>query len=86
MYTKNFFDKYMDEFDPPEMQTAPLEKLYVNVKHLSMKLEVRRAIGDRARIARTGFDSDEDQARSLRTPFPLKTLVPLVRFHNEKRK
>ncbi|CAK8993190.1 ATP-dependent RNA helicase TDRD9 (Tudor domain-containing protein 9) [Durusdinium trenchii] len=36
LYTKQFFDSYMDEpgalwFDPPEMQTAPLEKLYVNV-------------------------------------------------------
>eukprot|EP00434_Breviolum_minutum_P033738 symbB.v1.2.029856.t1/scaffold3312.1/size59238/1 len=38
LYTKQFFDSYMDEFDPPEMQTAPLEKLYVNVKHLSAKL------------------------------------------------
>ena len=28
----------LEEFDPPEMQTAPLEKLYVNVKHLSAKL------------------------------------------------
>ncbi|CAE7424008.1 tdrd9 [Symbiodinium necroappetens] len=38
LYTKQFFESYMDEFDPPEMQTAPLEKLYVNVKHLSAKL------------------------------------------------
>ena len=45
LYTKSFFDKYLDEFDPSEMQTAPLEKLYVNVKHLSMKLPVREDSG-----------------------------------------
>eukprot|EP00931_Biecheleriopsis_adriatica_P048937 TRINITY_DN2828_c0_g2_i1.p1 TRINITY_DN2828_c0_g2~~TRINITY_DN2828_c0_g2_i1.p1 ORF type:complete len:2336 (+),score=540.50 TRINITY_DN2828_c0_g2_i1:45-7052(+) len=38
LFTKQFFDTYMHEFDPPEMQTAPLDKLYVNVKHLSAKL------------------------------------------------
>lgn len=44
LYTKQFFESYMDEFDPPEMQTAPLEKLYVNVKHLSAKLPAYQVI------------------------------------------
>ncbi|CAE8718243.1 unnamed protein product, partial [Polarella glacialis] len=38
LFTKQFYENYMVEFDPPEMSTAPLEKLYVNVKHLSSKL------------------------------------------------
>jgi len=38
LFTRWFHDNYLLEFDPPEMQTAPLEKLYVNVKHLSCKL------------------------------------------------
>ena len=37
LYTKSFFND-LTEFDPPEMETAPLEKLYVNVKQLAGKL------------------------------------------------
>merc|ERR1711970_1015334 len=38
LFTKSFYDNDMPEFDPPEMLTAPLDKLFVNVKHLSGKL------------------------------------------------
>ncbi|CAD7943828.1 unnamed protein product [Amoebophrya sp. A25] len=37
LYTRGFYES-LPEFDAPEMETAPLEKLYVNVKFLAAKL------------------------------------------------
>lgn len=37
LYTRGFYEN-MAEFDAPEMETAPLEKLYVNVKFLAAKV------------------------------------------------
>ncbi|PHJ18936.1 helicase associated domain protein [Cystoisospora suis] len=38
LVSRQFYEKCMRRFDPPEMQTAPLEKLYLDVKHLADQL------------------------------------------------
>eukprot|EP00929_Paragymnodinium_shiwhaense_P055522 TRINITY_DN27810_c0_g3_i2.p1 TRINITY_DN27810_c0_g3~~TRINITY_DN27810_c0_g3_i2.p1 ORF type:complete len:1527 (+),score=477.80 TRINITY_DN27810_c0_g3_i2:119-4699(+) len=39
LVTRDFFDKHMVEFDPPEMLNAPLTKLYLQAKQLCQKLD-----------------------------------------------
>ncbi|PFH36294.1 hypothetical protein BESB_044860 [Besnoitia besnoiti] len=38
LVSRQFYERCMRRFDPPEMQTAPLEKLYLTVKHLTHRL------------------------------------------------
>ncbi|KEP64132.1 UNVERIFIED_CONTAM: helicase associated domain (ha2) protein [Hammondia hammondi] len=38
LVSRQFYERCMRRFDPPEMQTAPLEKLYLTVKHLTHSL------------------------------------------------
>ena len=35
MFTRTFFEKWMDEYDSPEMNNIPLESLYIKIKVVS---------------------------------------------------
>jgi len=38
LFTENFFENKMRAFDPAQIETAPLEKIYAQVKALANRL------------------------------------------------
>nr|PIL97519.1 helicase associated domain (ha2) protein [Toxoplasma gondii COUG] len=57
LVSRQFYERCMRRFDPPEMQTAPLEKLYLTVKHLTHslnRLALRDADGEERQNAAAG--------------------------------
>ena len=38
MYTEHFYDKILEEFDPPEMETSPLDKLVLRTKWIGQNI------------------------------------------------
>eukprot|EP00931_Biecheleriopsis_adriatica_P024385 TRINITY_DN1520_c1_g1_i2.p1 TRINITY_DN1520_c1_g1~~TRINITY_DN1520_c1_g1_i2.p1 ORF type:complete len:3371 (-),score=1236.43 TRINITY_DN1520_c1_g1_i2:41-9523(-) len=38
---RNYYSQHMPQYDPPEIEQAPLEKLYLNVKQLSQRIRER---------------------------------------------
>ncbi|CEM27081.1 unnamed protein product [Vitrella brassicaformis CCMP3155] len=64
LVSDKFYHNCMSKFDPPEMEVAPLEKLYLQVKHLAVKLNA----------AQKQFSTPKELLRMTVQPPPMDAL------------